>query len=361
MLDPLTLFSTNAEVMDSEGLTGLNMLMGFTGYADAGQVTTQIGEELLDRLDHELVATFDADQLIDYRSRRPHITFIEDHFADYQPPRLELYRLYDSLRQPFLLLTGFEPDFQWERFASAVIALVRRLDVNLVTWVHSMPMPVPHTRPLGVTAHGNQPDLIEGITAWKPTAELSASVGHLLELRLAEADIKVVGYVVHVPHYLAEATYPQAAAGALEYLGAAAGLMLPADRLREEGHSVERQIADQVAGSTEVQNVVANLEKKYDEYAQGVERRSLLTKSNDELPGADELGAAVEAYLATQESTQEPADFSPGSGGADGDSSGEPPDHGDAGNSYDNAEGQDGGRAGGEGDDGGIQGGRSGL
>lgn len=303
MLDPLTLFSTNAEVMDSDGLTGLNMLMGFTGYADAGQVTTQIGEELLNHLDHELVATFDADQLIDYRSRRPHITFIEDHFADYQPPRLELYRLYDSLRQPFLLLTGFEPDFQWERFASAVIALVRRLDVNLVTWVHSMPMPVPHTRPLGVTAHGNQPDLIEGITAWKPTAELSASVGHLLELRLAEADIRVVGYVVHVPHYLAEATYPQAAAGALEYLGAAAGLMLPADRLREEGRSVERQIADQVAGSTEVQSVVANLEKRYDEYAQGMERRSLLTKSNDELPGAEELGAAVEAYLATQDST----------------------------------------------------------
>lgn len=301
MLDPLTLFSTNAEVMDSAELKGLNMLMGFTGYAEAGQVTTQISGELLNHLDNELVASFDADQLIDYRSRRPHITFVEDHFSDYQPPRLDLYRLYDSLQQPFLLLTGFEPDLQWERFAGAVIALADRLDVNLVAWVHSMPMPVPHTRPLGVTAHGNRPDLIEGITSWKPTAELSASVGHLLELRLAEAGVSVVGYVVHVPHYLAEASYPPAAVGAMEYLGAAAGLMLPADRLREAGRNVERQISEQVAGSSEVQSVVANLEKRYDEYTGGVERRSLLTKNNDELPGAEELGAAVEAYLATQE------------------------------------------------------------
>lgn len=299
MIDPVTLFSTNAEFIDGEDLKGLNLLMGFTGYAEAGQVVTQISEELLNNLDNELIASFDADQLIDYRSRRPRITFIEDHFSDYQAPRLELYRLYDSMEQPFLLLTGFEPDLQWERFAGAVISLARRLEVKLVSWVHSMPMPVPHTRPIGVTAHGNRPDLIDGITSWKPTAELSASVGHLLELRLNEAGINVVGYVVHVPHYLAEAEYPPAAVTGMEYLGAATALMLPTDRLRESGRTVERQIAQQVEGSPEVQGVVRNLEKRFDEYAGGVERRSLLAKENDELPGAEELGAAVEAYLAT--------------------------------------------------------------
>lgn len=298
MLDPLTLFSTNAELIDSAELKGLDLLAAFTGFTEAGQVVSQIRTELLDSLEHELVAAFDADQLIDYRSRRPRISFVEDHLEEYEPPRLELYRLRDGLGRPFLFLTGFEPDLQWERFAAAVRFLVEQLEVRLVTWIYSVPMPVPHTRPISVTAHGNRPDLIDGITAWKPTADLQASVGHLLELRLAEWGHDVVGYVVHVPHYLAEAEYPVAAVAGMEYLGAATSLMLPTDRLRELGRDVERQIAEQVNGSAEVQGVVSSLERRYDEHAGSTVRRSLLVKENDELPDADELGAAIEAYLA---------------------------------------------------------------
>ncbi|MBT1002111.1 PAC2 family protein [Paenarthrobacter sp. DKR-5] len=301
LLDPQSLYASNAELLGREDLTGLTMLVGFTGFADAGQVVTQVSRELLENLDSEVVAVFDADQLIDYRSRRPRITFIEDHLQDYQAPRLALYRLIDGLGHPFLLLTGFEPDFQWERFCSAVLQLVRQLDVGLVVWTHSIPMPVPHTRPIGVTVHGNRPDLIEGISAWKPTVEVPAAIGHLLEVRLAEAGRDVAGYVVHVPHYLADAEYPPAAVAGLEYLGAAANLMLPTDRLRETGRDVERQIAEQVAGSEEVRGVVANLEQRYDEHASGIARRSLLADENDQLPDADALGAAVEAYLATRD------------------------------------------------------------
>jgi hypothetical protein len=305
MLDPQSLFNTNAEIIGSAELRGLPMLAGFTGFADAGQAVSQIRDELLTSLDHDPVAIFDADQLIDYRSRRPHISFVKDHLTGYEPPRLELHRLFDGLGEPFLLLTGFEPDLQWERFVQAVIHLVDLLDVSLVSWTHSIPMPVPHTRPVGVTVHGNRPDLIEGISTWQPTAELQASIGHLMELRLAEAGHDVVGYVTHVPHYLAEAEYPPAAVAALEHLGAAASLMLPTDRLREAGRDIERQIARQVEASAEVQGVVSTLEERYDEYAGATERRSLLLKANEEPAGAEEIGAAVEAYLASSRAEEE--------------------------------------------------------
>ncbi len=301
LLDPKSLYWRDDELFEDESLRGLNLVMGFTGFADAGQVVRQITAELLDTLDAELVVEFDADQLIDYRTRRPQISFVEDHLQDYQAPRLALYRLVDGLGSPFLLLAGFEPDLQWERFARAVVGLVDELDVNLTTWIHSIPMPVPHTRPVGVTVHGNRPDLIEGISVWKPTVEVPAAVGHILELRLTDAGRDVAGYVMHVPHYLAEAEYPTAAVAGLEYLGAATSLMLPTDRLREAGREVGRQIAEQVEGSEEVQEVVSRLEVRYDEKAEGTVRRSLLADENDELPNADVLGAAVEAYLARKE------------------------------------------------------------
>lgn len=303
LLDPEALYVRDTELFHDPSLRGLDLLMGFTGFADAGHVVQQINAELLDSLDALPVAVFDADQLIDYRTRRPHLTFVEDHLQDYQEPRLALYRLVDGLGKPFLLLAGFEPDLQWERFARAVVAIVEHLDVNLVTWIHSIPMPVPHTRPVGVTVHGNRRDLIEGISVWKPTVEVPAAVGHILELRLAEAGRSVAGYVIHVPHYLAEAEYPTAAVAGLEYLGAATSLMLPSDRLRETGRDVIRQIDEQMEASDDVRQVVSRLEERYDEKAEGTVRRSLLADENDELPGADVLGAAVEAYLARENPT----------------------------------------------------------
>ncbi len=305
MLDPRTLYTTDTDVFDDPGSRGLPLLVSLTGFMDAGQVVSQVSEELLEVLEHEPVAEFDADQLMDYRGRRPKITFAEDHLTDYRPHRLELHRLYDGLGEPFLLLTGAEPDLQWERFASAVVGLVEELDVPMTSWIHAIPMPVPHTRPIGVTLHGNRSDLIDGMNAWRPTAELQASIGHVLELRLIEAGHDVVGHVIHVPHYLAEAEYPPAAVAGLEYLGATARLVLPTDRLRETGRDVERQIARQVGNSTEVQSVVASLEKRYDEYADGVARKSLLVKDNSELASAEELGAAVEAYLASPQAEEE--------------------------------------------------------
>ncbi|MDP5226168.1 MULTISPECIES: PAC2 family protein [Arthrobacter] len=305
LLDPAGLYRADEELLRDPSLKGLNLLMAFTGFADAGHVVRQLSGELLDLPGARPVAVFDADQLLDYRSRRPHMSFVEDHLQDYTPPRLALYLLEDPLGTPFLFLGGFEPDLQWERFARAVVSLVERLDVNLVTWVHSIPMPVPHTRPVGVTVHGNRPELIEGISVWKPTVEVPAAIGHVLELKLIGAGRNVAGYVIHVPHYVADAEYPQAAVAGMEYLGAAASLMLPTDRLREVGRDVARQIAEQVAASEDVQQVVKNLEERYDEYSGNTVRRSLLADENDELPSAESLGAAVEAYLAQELFQQE--------------------------------------------------------
>lgn len=298
---PESLYALNEELLAAEDLRGANLIMAFTGFSDAGQVVTQIAGELVDHLDHEPVAIFDIDQLIDYRSRRPRITFAQDHLSDYKAPSLVLYRMTDALGTPFLFLYGNEPDLQWERFSSAVLGLIERLDVNLVSWVQSVPMPVPHTRPIGATVHGNRPELIEGISAWKATMEIPAAIGHVLELKVAEAGRNVVGYAIHVPQYLADAEYPPAAVAGLEFLGAAASLMLPSERLREAGRAVERQITEQVEASSEVAAVVTNLEKRYDEHTEGISRKSLLAGDNDELPDADELGAAVEAYLASRD------------------------------------------------------------
>ncbi|WP_372697855.1 proteasome assembly chaperone family protein [Arthrobacter sp. JSM 101049] len=300
MLDPLSLVRLNEEVIDDERLQGLGMLVSLTGHADAGHVSQQIRRELLGNLDSEVVAVFDVDQLVNYRERRPRVSLAGDHFAEYVAPAIELYRLTDGLGKDFLFLTGSEPDLQWERFVAAVVLLARGLNIRLTAGIGAAPLPVPHTRRIGVTVHGNRPDLGEGISTWNPSAEIPAAATHLLEMRLDKDGRDVVGYDLHIPHYLADSEYPQAAVAALEFLGAALNLGLPTDSLRESARKVEGQIAEQVAETPDIQRMVSTFEQRFDAHVPEVERRSLLLPLDEDLPDGEDLASAAEAFLSSQ-------------------------------------------------------------
>lgn len=81
----------------------------------------------------------------------------------------------DATGAPFLLLSGPEPDVEWERFAAAVRQIVERLQVRLSVNFHGIPMGVPHTRPVGITPHGNRTDLVPVSTSVFDEAQVPAA------------------------------------------------------------------------------------------------------------------------------------------------------------------------------------------
>ncbi|MEH0058874.1 MULTISPECIES: proteasome assembly chaperone family protein [Auritidibacter] len=286
---------------DPSPLRGTKLLLLFGGHLDAGHLTEQIRYLLFNRLNHEQLITFDTDQLIDYRAQRPHITFDGEKFTDYQRPEISLDVFTDEMDQPFLVLSGPEPDYQWERFSDAVMSIVRELDLSQVAIVDAIPLPVPHTRPLGVTTHGSREELLEGLSTWSPQAQMLAGMSQLLEVKLTENGRKVTGFTLHVPHYLADATYPQAAVAGLEYLSAAMGIVVPTDELREAGRQVDRQLAQQTENSPQISHMVAALEAQFDRYTEDQEQpRSLLLPPNQHIPDGEEIGAQAEDFLNTQ-------------------------------------------------------------
>ena len=296
MRDPAGLYDLSIEVSDVPA--GLHLVAGLTGFADAGSAVTQLSEYLLDTLDHKVVATFDSDELLDYRARRPLIYFDHDHLSDYRPSTLRLYLATDEVGQPFLLLTGYEPDFQWERFTAAVLQLIDMYQVKTTTWVHAIPMPVPHTRPLGVTVSGNRSELIESMSIWKPQTQVPANALHLLEYRLQELAHPTVGFVLLIPHYLADTEFPAAAVIALESVSASTGLIFPTERLREDGRDFLSKIDSQVESNQELAKLVGTLEARHDSYMIDNPLRSPLTDEDGELPSADDIAAELENFLA---------------------------------------------------------------
>lgn len=269
------------------------------GFSDAGHAIKLAAEHLKQSLDTELVASFAIDELLDYRSRRPLMTFKTDHFTHYEDPELNLYALHDSVGTPFLLLAGMEPDLKWERFITAVRLLAERLGVRRTIGLGAIPMAVPHTRPVTLTAHANDRELIAGHTPWVGEVQVPGSVSNLLEYRLAQHGHEVMGFTVHVPHYLAQTDYPEAAKALLEEVAGASSLEIPMGGLTEAAAEIRTKIDEQVEGSPEVAQVVSALERQYDAFVAAQENRSLLAR-DEELPSGDELGAEFERFLAQQ-------------------------------------------------------------
>ncbi|MEU0295066.1 PAC2 family protein, partial [Streptomyces microflavus] len=181
--------------------------------------------------------------------------------------------------------------------------IVERLGVRLTVNFHGIPMGVPHTRPVGITPHGNRTDLMPGHRSPFDEAQVPGSAESLVEYRLMESGHDVLGVATHVPHYVARSAYPDAALTALEAITAATGLVLPAlaHSLRTEAHRTQTEIDRQIGqGDEELVSLVEGLEHQYDAIA-GSETRGNLVAEPVDLPSADEIGREFERFLAERE------------------------------------------------------------
>ncbi len=124
----------------------------------------------------------------------------------------------DAGGTPYLLLHGPEPDTRWEAFCAAVREVVERFGVTRVVGMGAVPMAVPHTRPIAITQHANNVELIAGDSPWRGELRIPSSAQALLEVRLGEWGHDAMGFVAHIPHYLAQLEYPRASAALLEHV-----------------------------------------------------------------------------------------------------------------------------------------------
>jgi hypothetical protein len=294
VLDPRELYSLEADVPNLDAPVLIHAL---SGYVDAGEAVRLAEQHLLGEFDKRVVARFDVDQLHDYRARRPAMIFDVDHWESYADPELLLHAVTDAAGQQFLLLTGPEPDGQWERYVAAVIGLIERFGVRLVIGLNAIPMAVPHTRPVGLTSHASRQELIPENEPWLQRVQVPASASHLLEFRLKQRGLDAIGFAVHVPHYVAQTEFAPAAERLVSAIAASSGLTLPTDALTTAAEAARAEIDKQVGESSEAMALVSSLEQQYDAYLRGRGKDLLATDAAD-LPSAEELGAELERFLA---------------------------------------------------------------
>jgi predicted ATP-grasp superfamily ATP-dependent carboligase len=286
------------EVPELEGVDRLPMVLALDGFLDAGNAAARAAQHLVDLSEARIVATFDVDQFHDYRARRPPMSFVRDHYEAYDAPRLVVRLVRDTGGTPYLILHGPEPDNRWEAFARAVKSVVERFDVTRVVSMGSVPMAVPHTRPIAITHHANNPELLSGESPWRGELRIPSSAQALLEVRLGEWGHDAMGFVAHIPHYLAQLEYPAASISLLEHVERAAWLTVDLSGLRAEADDREAEVARYLASNEEVGDVVTALEQQYDAFERAETEGSSLLATGQPLPTGDEIGQQFEQFLA---------------------------------------------------------------
>lgn len=278
---------------------GLPMLATLSGFTDAGASSTQVADNIFNNLDTEPLIVFSNDSLLDFRSRRPVMYFDRDHISAYEPATLAIYLVHDEAGQPFLYLNGYEPDFSWDAFTSALTNIIETLAVSQFVWVHSIPFPLPHTRPLGITVSGSRADLIDRYSEWKPETQVPGNVLHLIEYRLGEAEVPSAGFVMLVPHYIADSEYPQVAITGFELISAATSLVFPTDEIRAVNDKFLNKLNSQLGENQELARLVEQLEQGYQSGKMGPVR-ARVSPNDPMIPSADDIASDIEDYLAAR-------------------------------------------------------------
>jgi len=270
------------------------LVVQLDGWIDAGLGGATAMASLLEGGTEGPVALFDADELIDYRARRPtvHIQDGINQGLTWPQPRLLLST--DREGRDMLLLVGPEPDMRWGGFVSEVVSLAVELGVRMSVGLGAFPAPVPHTRPVRLATTTTEEGLAARIGFVSGDIEVPANIEAALEVAFREAGIPAVGLWARVPHYVAALPFPAASAALISGLAMVAELSLDTSGLETAADVAGRRVDDLIANSAEHQSMIAQLETT-------VDSNEGTPMNLGEIPSGDEIAAELQRFLRDQD------------------------------------------------------------
>ena len=268
------------------------MVVCLEGWIDAGLAAGSALTHLLAAMPHELVATFDSDELIDFRARRPTLRIVSGIDEELRWPQIQLHAATNRTGRTVLILSGPEPDMRWHRFCAEVVSLASRLEVELVVGLGAFPAPVPHTRAVRLVGTSKSAELAASVGFLPAGIEVPSGVQGALEVAFGDASVPAVGLWARVPHYVAAMPYPAASAALLDGLARIAEIEIDATALHAAAATTGQQIEQLIAGSDEHTALVRQLEAQHDS-----EMPSGRESDFGDLPSGDEIAAELERFL----------------------------------------------------------------
>ncbi len=265
------------------------LVVHLTGWTDSGIAgQTAIGF-LQARWNARTTATFDSDELIDYRANRPLVRLARGVIEEVTWSDIELQQATTVAGvRDALLLSGPEPNLRWHAFADRVTQLCLDLGVTEVFGLGAFPAPALHTDPVAVVSTSADPELAGRLETVPAIVELAAGIQSVLEERLHKARIPATGLWARVPPYLAGGSHPPAALALIRALERLAGVTVDATELEAATKEHIEQVEQAIRERPQIAEFVEQI-------------RNMVAQGDEPLPSGDEIADELERFLAQQQ------------------------------------------------------------
>jgi hypothetical protein len=261
-------------------LVAPSVVVALDGWVDAGSAATNAAATLAQG--GRVIASFDADEIFDYRARRPTLQIVHGRPRTLDWPELNL-RATRVGERDVLVLTGAEPDYRWHELSTDIVALAQKLGVAEWISLGAIPAAVPHTRPVPILGTESRAGLLKGGTLPGPEGILRvpAAAISIFDIAVAKAGVPAVGYFAQIPHYVS-GPYPQASIELLRTLGKHLDVELDMAELPEDARLMRIRLDAAAAREETTKTYVERLETLVDEAR---------------LPSGDDLISEIERFL----------------------------------------------------------------
>jgi proteasome assembly chaperone (PAC2) family protein len=275
------------ELTERPSLRNPFLVVHLTGWTDAGLAGETCAVFLRSRWKARTIATFDGDELLDFRSRRPLMRIADGVVESISWTGIELSLGETGGTRDALLLSGPEPDFRWHAFADAVVELCRELHTTEVFGLGAFPAPALHTDPAAVVGTSADPGLARRLDTVPAEIELAAGIQSVLEHRLHEAGIAATGLWARVPPYLAGGAHPPAAVALIRTLILLTGVDIDTTELQAAAKDHLEQVEQVIRERPQIAEFIDQI-------------RAVKEQGADGIPSGDEIAAELERFLSQQ-------------------------------------------------------------
>jgi proteasome assembly chaperone (PAC2) family protein len=279
------------------------LLVNLQGFIDAGAAGAAAMATVDASINARLLVSFDPDLYIDHRERRPIMQLREGVNTGIVWPEIVLKTGRDRNGNDILLLTGSEPDMNWNRFMETVVGLAGGYGTRMMVGLGAYPAPAPHTRPSRLSVTAATAALAERVGYQRDSLDAPAGVMSGLELAFDKVGIPALCLWAQVPHYVSNSPYPAAVSALLDGLHNVAGIVTDGDAIRDEAREHAARLDQLVAANLEHLAMVRQLESVWDQSTVESPAPPVVALDADgPLPSGDELAAELERFLRDRDS-----------------------------------------------------------
>ncbi len=241
---------------------------GFHGWSNAGNVSSDTVEYLIDVLNPGVFARLNEEPFINFTLERP-LGQIEDGVIhDLESMTTDLFSWSNpDGEHDLILMLGREPHYNWPGFSRILLDAMAKLDVKRLYTLGGVQDTISHTAPPIVSVVGSSPHVVVEASRLDESIRSAeyygpVSIHSFLIRACTEVGMEGVSLWGHVPAYLQKS--PRLVAKMITILNNALGMRCTTEDLIQKSIELDRKIHDALLRDPNLKRFVDTVERQRD-------------------------------------------------------------------------------------------------